>query len=148
MRSAMRTTWTSARGRDLRSSTRASRSRLVMQILLKRWSVSYWIPGYQAPHASTPIPVDGTKTAKRDCDLMWLGGYKAASHDVYVGTSRRAVAGATRKTSRGAASRVTSNLFDPGRLVPRRTYYWRVDAVGKDGDVMKGQVWSFTVGGQ
>jgi len=105
----------------------------------------YWIPGFQFPHASTPVPPDGTTTAKSDCDLMWLAGYKAETHDLYFGTSAEEVAIAKkgdtefRKTLRGAA-----NIFDPGQLEPGRTYFWRIDAV-RDGRTVKGKTWKFTV---
>jgi hypothetical protein len=108
---------------------------------------SYWIPGYRAPHASTPIPPDGTKTAKRNCDLMWLGGYRAAAHHLHFGTSERAVAAAAAGKTRPAfRSEGGTNIFTPRALTPGRTYFWRVDAVGRDGKIVKGPVWSFTVG--
>lgn len=105
----------------------------------------YWIPGFQFAHASTPVPPDGTTTAKNDCDVMWLGGYKADTHDVYFGTSAEEVEGATkkdpafRKTYRGSA-----NIFDPGKLEHGKTYFWRIDAV-RDGKTIKGRTWEFTI---
>lgn len=105
----------------------------------------YWIPGFQFDHASTPVPPDGTTTAKSDCDLMWLGGYKADSHDLYFGTSVEEVTSATkgdrvfRKTFRGSA-----NIFEPGELERGRTYFWRIDAT-RDGKTIKGDTWKFTV---
>jgi len=102
---------------------------------------SYWIPGFKFPHASTPIPPDKTVTAKPDCDLMWLAGYQADRHDLYFGTSAEEVAKSTRptKTFRGDA-----NIFAPGPLVPGNTYFWRIDAT-RDGETIRGEVWSFTV---
>jgi hypothetical protein len=35
------------------------------------------------------------------------------------------------------------NIFEPGGLDANRTYYWRVDAVQQDGQVLEGEVWSF-----
>ena len=105
----------------------------------------YWIPGFQFPHASTPVPPNGTTTAKSDCDLMWLGGYKAETHDLYFAKSANEVAAAKRdgtafcKTFRGEA-----NVFNPGKLEPGKTYFWRVDA-NRDGRTIKGKIWKFTV---
>lgn len=105
----------------------------------------YWIPGFQFAHASTPVPPDGTTTAKNDCDLMWLGGYKAGTHDLYFGTSAEEVEAATkedpafRKTFRGSA-----NIFDPGMLERGKTYFWRIDTM-HDGESIKGKIWKFTV---
>lgn len=105
----------------------------------------YWIPGFQFAHASTPVPPDGTKTAKSDCDLMWLAGYKANSHDLYFGTSREKVAKATKNDKAFKRSfSGQNNIFTPGKLKDGATYYWRVDAT-RDGKVKKGDVWQFTV---
>ncbi|MCK5173638.1 MAG: hypothetical protein KAR47_09615, partial [Planctomycetes bacterium] len=101
----------------------------------------YWIPGFQFAHASTPVPPDGTKTAKIDCDLMWLGGYKADLHDLYFGTSRREVAKATKSGRAFKRSfKGQNNIFTPGKLKASATYYWRVDAI-RDGKVKKGDIW-------
>ena len=76
---------------------------------------------------------------------MWLGGYRADTHDLYFGTSAEEVATATkdavalRKTFHGAA-----NVFDPGKLEPGKTYFWRVDAM-RDDKTIKGKTWKFTV---
>jgi hypothetical protein len=105
----------------------------------------YWIPGFKFSHASTPVPPDRTMTARDDCDLMWLGGYKFDMHDVYFSASadevRRGTKGdpAFQKTFVGSA-----NIFDPGALEPGRTYYWRVDA-RRGGKLAKGMIWRFTV---
>jgi hypothetical protein len=105
---------------------------------------NYWIAGRQGPRASVPIPPDGTTTAKIDADLMWLKAYKTELHDVYFGSSEKAVSAATKKSKEYKASQ-TSNIFDPaaGNLEHGKTYYWRIDAV-KNGNVIKGNVWSFT----
>ena len=105
----------------------------------------YWIAGFQFPRASTPVPPDGTTTAKSDCDLMWLGGYKADTHDLYFGSSANEITTATRdakvfrKTFHGSA-----NVFDPGELESGRTYFWRIDAI-RNGRTITGETWKFTV---
>jgi len=96
----------------------------------------YWIPGFQFAHASTPIPPDRTTTAQADCDLMWLGGYKANRHKLYFGTSR--------DPEFQRAFENDANIFDPGTLGAGKTYYWRVDAI-RDGATIKGKTWTFTV---
>ena len=98
-------------------------------------SSHYWIPGFRFAYASTPIPPDGTTTAKRDCDLMWLGGYEAERHTLYFGTSS--------VLERRGEFKGKANVFDPGELEPGKTYYWRVDAE-RDGEMIKGEVWNFT----
>ena len=37
------------------------------------------------------------------------------------------------------------NIVDPGSLEAGQTYLWRVDALGPDGEVTEGALWSFTV---
>jgi hypothetical protein len=99
----------------------------------------YWVPGYQSPQASTPVPPNGTTTAKPDCDLMWLAGYEAISHDVYFGTTPGNL---TFQENRALAD----NIFDPiaGDLTAGQTYYWRIDTVTAAGTIT-GDEWSFTV---
>jgi hypothetical protein len=76
---------------------------------------------------------------------MWLGGYKADSHDLYLGTSAKEVEKAMksdpefRKTFNGR-----ENIFEPGELESGRTYYWRIDSI-RDGKKIKGSTWKFTV---
>ena len=107
---------------------------------------AYWIPGFRFDHASRPVPPDGTATAKADADLMWLGGYGAVAHHVWFGTDAAAVAAAGVESPeyRGVFAG-QRNIFGPGELEPGHAYYWRVDAV-RDGEVVKGETWTLTVG--
>jgi len=102
----------------------------------------YWIPGFQFTHASTPIPLNGTKSAKVDCDLMWLAGYKADKHIVYVGNSKLDVEQAI---TGGKEFRGNKNIYTlTNALAKGETIYWRVDAVTNT-KIIKGPVWQFTV---
>ena len=102
---------------------------------------TYWMPGYQAPHASMPVPPTGAENVRTDIDLAWLGGYQAVSHDVYVGTEARSVADANRKSKAFRGNQET-NIFAPSELSEGMTYYWRIDTVTPTG-TLKGQVWHF-----
>lgn len=105
----------------------------------------YWIPGFQHAHASRAVPPDGTTTAKKDADLMWLGGYKAGVHHVYFGPDAQAVSTANKNSPEyRALFEGEHNIFTPGLLQPGATYYWRVDAE-RDGKTIKGNTWSFVV---
>jgi hypothetical protein len=97
----------------------------------------YWIPGRQTPQASTPIPPDGSKTARPDADLMFLEGYKAVKHVVYFGAAPDKLVRKVTLTD--------SNIFSPGVLKPAGKYCWRVDAIAPDGKVATGAVWRFDV---
>lgn len=100
----------------------------------------YWIPGYQAPAASSPIPPNHA-VAKRDCDLMWLKGYKGISADIYVHQDKRSVENAYRGSAAFKGTFDDSkNVFTPGTLVDGRTYYWRVDTRTPT-RFAKGDVW-------
>jgi hypothetical protein len=99
----------------------------------------YWIPGFQDVIARTPVPLNGSTTAKPDCDLMWLAGREAISHDIYFGTTSGNL------TFQGNQS-LMNNIFDPnaGDLTAGQTYYWRIDTVTAAG-TLTGNEWSFTV---
>ena len=98
---------------------------------------NYWIPGRQLPAASYPIPFDAGSTSKTDADLMWRHGYTAISYNVYFGSASGSL------VSQGNQ---TNNIFDPGALTLRQTYYWRIDAVTPKGTIT-GAEWSFFVDG-
>ena len=109
----------------------------------------YWIPGFQFPHASTPIPVDGSISARQDCDLMWLEGYKSTGHVVYLSQKKEELQHEQSLEQhlvaelRGDANIV--NLKQSGVVLkPGETYYWRVDALTDNGRV-KGKIWQFKV---
>jgi hypothetical protein len=95
---------------------------------------NYWIPGCQFEKAVTPIPHDGSTTARDDADLMWLGGKDALSHNVYFG----AVSG-----SLLLQGNQTTNIFDPGPLTIGQQYFWRIDTVTPS-ETITGDEWTFT----
>jgi hypothetical protein len=98
----------------------------------------YWIPGYRGPKASTPIPPNGTTTAKSDADLMWLPAYRAESCKVYLGTHKNALR---------LMAEQKNNIYDPGPLDPTAVYYWRVDCKTPEGWT-EGDVWNFRARGR
>ncbi len=92
--------------------------------------------------AASPVPAASSDDVPRDGPLTWTPGVFAARHNVYFGTDYDAVANDTAP----AASGLTINSFDPGRLEFGQTYYWRVDEVNAapDNTTFTGDVWSFT----
>ena len=108
----------------------------------------YWIPGRQQMVASMPIPPSGTTTAKCDTDLMWLAGYDADNHDLYLGTDKSAVSSANSTSHSNnvhyfSELKVPTNVveIDKYRIKPGTVYYWRVDARGATLNI--GHVWEF-----
>ena len=104
---------------------------------------NYWIPGYQTAKASHPIPADNAENAKMDTDLIWLGGWKGTSHDVYFGTTYAAVDTADKLSSEFKINQ-NNNIYTPPALSIGVDYYWRIDTVKSSGEVIKGVVWTFT----
>ncbi|HXF10361.1 MAG TPA: endonuclease/exonuclease/phosphatase family protein [Desulfuromonadaceae bacterium] len=90
----------------------------------------------QQSQASSPVPANGNTTAPLRPALTWVPGTSTTSHNVYFGT-----------TSPGnfVGNVSADSLFNPGRLAPNTTYYWRVDEVKSGGNVT-GNVWSFKTG--
>jgi hypothetical protein len=85
--------------------------------------------------------------------LSWTTGLNAAFHDVYFGTNRIVVTNAdiTSPVYQGRQNTTSFNPSDIGGLTDNEglrngIYYWRVDEVGNKGEVITGEVWSFTVG--
>ena len=99
--------------------------------------------------AARPDPANEATDVPRDAVLSWSAGAYAATHDVYLGTSRDDVNNASRidpldvLVSQGQAG----TSYDPGLLEFDRTYYWRIDEVNAapDNTIFKDEVWSFTV---
>ncbi|MCK4960139.1 MAG: right-handed parallel beta-helix repeat-containing protein [Planctomycetes bacterium] len=107
-------------------------------------STEYWIPGRKSSRASMPIPPDGAAGVSTDVVLIWRAGYKATSHDVYLGSSKSAVANANRGSGQYKGNQ-TANIFDPPGSSPATTYYWRIDVIDAGGNIKaRGDVWSFT----
>ncbi|MGB2129106.1 MAG: hypothetical protein ACPHXR_06470 [Flavicella sp.] len=102
----------------------------------------YWIPGFKFKNASTPIPKNGTTTAKKDCDLMWLGAYNVEEHHLYIGYTKEDVNNATKATK---VFKGKKNIYSFDKKLSSGTrIYWRVDAL-KGKKIVKGKIWTFTV---
>jgi len=91
--------------------------------------------------AYAPSPADGTRYVPLDVELAWSPASSGISRDVYLGTSRDDVEAGTADTFKGSVEVVTT--FDPGILEGETVYYWRIDEVDGNGDIMAGDVWSF-----
>jgi len=100
-----------------------------------------------APAAiSMPFPANGERHAKlrqvkteltcSPLELSWAPGFNTVKYQVYLGTTQRL-------TKADYKGEVTVPTFAPGPLKYGVPYYWRVDAVTKDGAVIKGDTWSF-----
>jgi len=99
--------------------------------------------------AGSPVPDRNAVVDIRDISsLSWSRGDTAASHDVYLGTDRDAVAGADNSApefrgNQAGTSLSLSSLVEFGG----GDYYWRIDEVAADGTASAGTIWKFTVPG-
>jgi|GEM_PF-726020 len=98
----------------------------------------YWIPGFRAIHASTPIPKNNAIVRVGRIDLMFLEAYQSSTHHVYFGKSPNSL--------QLVATLKGSNICSAPKLVSGETYYWRVDSEHKN-SISQGPLWSFKVGG-
>jgi hypothetical protein len=93
---------------------------------------------YRIPvRADKPKPEIGQLVTNLDGVLLsWKPGREAASHDVYLDTSR----GTT------FVNNVTVNSYNTGPLQLGTTYYWKIDEVNENEspNVWDGPVWNFT----
>jgi hypothetical protein len=93
-----------------------------------------------------PQPANGATDVGMATILSWTPADNAASHQVYLGLDKDAVRSAdTGAPEYKGAKTLGDENYDPGLLELGTTYYWRVDEV-YDGNLVKGLVWSFTVG--
>jgi len=94
--------------------------------------------------SAEPVPSDGAVNLPLDTILYWPPVAGALEYDVYLGTNRAEVSGATAPSVLPGRGRQSTDIYDPGGLQVATTYYWRIDGVNPDGSVTRGGVWSFT----
>jgi hypothetical protein len=104
-----------------------------VEVLAENWLTATTITPLPEP-ANNPNPPDGVSFGDFNADLSWTAGTRAASHDVYFGTSNLPP----------FIHNQTSTTFDPGEMTIGAKYYWRIDEVNSSGKTT-GKVWSFTI---
>jgi hypothetical protein len=111
----------------------------VKNVTQKRLAELEALPLNLDPKPIKPSPADGTEgMALKDTKLKWMAGAYAVAHKVNFGTSPD-------ELSQLGTTKVTE--FDGLPELERgKTYYWRVDAVTKDGQVTKGNTWTLNTG--
>ncbi|MEN6333138.1 MAG: discoidin domain-containing protein [Phycisphaerales bacterium] len=87
-----------------------------------------------------PQPADNATNVVVGTDLTWRTGREAASHKVYVGTDKQAVADGAATVKTAGECSVT-----PGDLIFASTYYWKVVEVNAAETTPEwaGSVWTF-----
>ena len=93
-----------------------------------------FLPG----QASNPTPAEGVVDVDVNIILKWAAGFDAVSHNVFFGTS------VDDMDTMLVSLHQAGTEFDLERLDYEFTYYWRIDEVNSDGEVITGVVWIFT----
>jgi hypothetical protein len=86
--------------------------------------------------ASNPNPADGAVDVDLGANLSWTAGLDAVSHNVYFGSSINDMV--------LVSFLQTITEFELERLDYGFTYYWRIDEVNGEGEIITGAVWTFT----
>ena len=100
--------------------------------------------------ASQPDPADGALLEQTFALLGWTAGLSAASHNVYVSADMNDVVTGAEAAFAGNLTETSLSVGLADTPIPDgllgATYYWRVDAVEADPNVVhEGDIWSFTV---
>ncbi|MGE5293875.1 MAG: M20/M25/M40 family metallo-hydrolase [Solirubrobacterales bacterium] len=97
---------------------------------------------YIPVQASEPDPADGATGVAVGTALTWRSGREAASHKVFFGSDKQAVADGT-----ATAATVSENSYTPAGLTFGGTYYWKVTEVNQAAATAEwaSGVWAFTV---
>ncbi|MCK4888026.1 MAG: hypothetical protein KAS96_11610, partial [Planctomycetes bacterium] len=92
-----------------------------------------------------PNPEDNeTRVALVGTVLTWTPGIDTVYQDVYFGQSENVVENAD-ISSPIYKGQIAVDTYDPGPLQMFKTYYWRVDQLDENGDlIIKGPVWQFS----
>jgi hypothetical protein len=98
--------------------------------------------------ASKPSPADKATDVVRETGLSWTPSKGAGARDVYFGTVKADVDGASRDNPGTVlvGQEQAENTYQPAaRLDLGQTYFWRVDEINTTTNtIYKGSVWSFT----
>jgi hypothetical protein len=92
-----------------------------------------------------PVPANSAVDVKMTATLSWTPSDSAAAHQLYFGTDKEAVRNATTASPEYKGEKALgSESYDPGKLDWKTMYYWRVDELDSQNNVLKGPLWSFT----
>jgi hypothetical protein len=97
--------------------------------------------------ATNPIPAHNDEHVQLNSGttlLQWTPAINSVSHNIYFGTDLAAVDAATTSSPmyKGNQTKINSN-YQTNALYTGTTYYWRVDEVLANNEVVKGNIWRF-----
>ena len=85
-------------------------------------------------------PADGAVVNATKIDLAWSGGNQDLSYDVYFGENSSLVRDANHESPEFKQNQTNKNFTATG-LAFNKTYYWHVDMLKPDGNVIDGNTW-------
>jgi len=98
--------------------------------------------------ASNPYPADGADYIEGNV-VSWTAGLNAVFHDVYFSSNEDAVANGnisnTTGTYRGRQAAPSYTPFEGFWSWRDPSVYWRIDEIDSDGNITKGDVWTFSM---
>ena len=94
--------------------------------------------------AENPRPFDDSEAFAINTNLSWVPGSNSNGHHVYIGADPIEVANATESSPEYKGRRTEPHIFE--HLDPNTVYYWRVDEIINDADIIQGNVWQFNSG--
>jgi hypothetical protein len=94
--------------------------------------------------AVKPAPANDDEHWPNESALTWTAPVSAKSHKLYLGADFNTVAAAT-PASPEFKGDLSATSFPLPKLDALQTYFWRVDEVGADGQITRGEVWRFRV---
>jgi len=97
--------------------------------------------------ATNPIPAHNNEHVELNSGstlLQWTPAINAVSHNVYFGTDMASIDAATTASPEYKGNQLLANAsYQVNGLYTGETYYWRVDEVLANSDVVKGNIWRF-----
>jgi hypothetical protein len=97
--------------------------------------------------ATNPVPAHNNEHVELNSKsslLQWTPAINSVSHDIYFGTDSATVETATKSSPEYKGNQIASNTSYPvNELYTGTTYFWRVDEVLSNIEVVKGNIWRF-----
>jgi len=107
------------------------------------WKGPVWSFTVDSGKARNPKPVDKGQWTPTTVTLTWDPATSAAAHNIYFGDSADDV----KDGAKPARTGLKENRYKVAGLKQAATYYWRVDEVYPNGEVVKGDIWQFSTVG-
>ncbi len=97
--------------------------------------------------STNPVPKNNNEHVELNSGnttLSWTSAINAVSHNVYFGTELAALEAAGTSSSEYKGNQVKTNTsYELSGLYTGATYYWRVDEVLANNEIVKGNIWRF-----